>query len=334
VIAYVARRLALLLPTLCGVSIVSFLVVHWMPGDPAEILAGEHASTQVVEQIRHDLGLDRPLPQQYGRWVRGLLHGDLGRSAKTHEEITVEIARAFPATVELATAALLLASLGGVALGLAAARRPGGLFDAGSMSVASIGVSMPVFWLGLLLMYTFAVRFPVLPVSGRGLATDDTPLRTGFLVVDALLAGRTDAALTTLRHLILPAIVLGTVPTAIIARVTRSSLVDVLGRDYIRTARAKGLDEWRVLLRHAVRNGVLPTLTVIGLQFGALLGGAIITETIFSWPGIGRWILLGVEGRDAAVLQAGVLLMALTFSLVNLFTDLLYAALDPRIKLE
>lgn len=333
-IAYVARRLALLVPTLLGVSIVAFLVVHWMPGDPAEILAGEHASKAVVEQIRHDLGLDLPLPHQYGRWVAALLHGDLGRSAKTHERITVEIARTFPATVELATAALILASVGGVLLGLVAARRPGGAVDAGSMSIASVGVSMPVFWLGLLLMYTFAVRFPVLPVSGRGLATDDTPLRTGFLVIDALIAGRPAAALTTLRHLVLPAIVLGTVPTAIIARVTRSSLVEVLGRDYIRTARAKGLDEWRVLVRHAVRNGVLPTLTVIGLQFGALLGGAIITETIFSWPGIGRWILLGVEGRDAAVLQAGVLLMALAFSLVNLVTDLLYAALDPRIKLE
>ncbi|MBZ0269286.1 ABC transporter permease, partial [bacterium] len=217
-IVYVARRLALLIPTLLGVSVVSFFVVHWMPGDPAEILAGEHASREVVEQIRHDLGLDRPLPQQYGRWVAGLLRGDLGRSAKTHEAISTEIAHTFPATVELATAALLLATFGGVALGLAAARRPGGMVDAGSMSVASIGVSMPVFWLGLLLMYTFAVRFPVLPVSGRGLATDDTPFRTGFLIVDALLAGRPESAWTTLRHLILPAIVLGTVPTAIIAR--------------------------------------------------------------------------------------------------------------------
>jgi peptide/nickel transport system permease protein len=334
VIAYVARRLGLLVPTLFGVSVVSFLIVHWMPGDPAEILAGEHASPAVVEQLRTDLGLDRPLPEQYARWVRDLFHGDLGRSAKTHEPITREIRRYFPATVELATSAMLLACLVGLPLGLAAARRPGGMIDAGSTSAASVGVSMPVFWLGLILIYALAVRVPLFPVSGRGVPTDATPLRTGFLVLDAVLARRPAAALSALRYLVLPAVVLGTVPTAIIARVTRSTLLDVLGQDYIRTARAKGLDEWRVLFRHAVRNGILPTLTVIGLQFGALLGGAIITETIFSWPGVGRWILLGVQGRDAAVLQAGILLMALSFSLVNLATDLLYAALDPRIKLE
>lgn len=313
---------------------IAFLIVHWMPGDPAEILAGEHASPEVVESIRLDLGLDLPLATQYARWLNGVLHGDLGRSAKTHDAVGLEIRRYFPATVELAAAALFLATLVGMPLGLAAARKPGGWIDAGSTSLASLGVSVPVFWLGLLLMYWLAVRFPILPVSGRGSVLTSAPVHTGFLILDALIARQPQAAIDALRHLALPALVLGTVPMAVIARVTRSSLLDVLGRDFIRTARAKGLSEWSVLMRHAVRNGILPTLTVVGLQFGALLGGAIITETIFSWPGIGRWILLAVEGRDAAVLRAGVLLMAVTFSLVNLLTDLLYATLDPRIKLE
>jgi ABC-type dipeptide/oligopeptide/nickel transport system permease component len=333
-IPYVVRRLTWLAPTLLGVSVIAFFIVRWMPGDPAEILAGEHASPEVVEELRRDLGLDRPLPEQYARWMGGLVRGDLGRSAKTHEPVIREIGRYFPATVELATAALFLSCLFGIPLGVAAARRPGGIVDAASTSVASVGVSMPVFWLGLLLMWWLAVQFPIFPVSGRGPASFDVPTRTGFLFIDSLLAGDRAAAFQTLRHLALPAMVLGTVPLAVIARITRSSLLDVLGRDYIRTARAKGLREVPVLVRHALRNGVLPTLTVIGLQFGVLLGGAIITETIFAWPGIGRWILLAVEGRDAAVLQAGVLLIAVSFAVVNLVTDILYAALDPRIKLD
>ncbi len=333
-IAYLARRIVWLIPTLFGVSIVVFLIVRWMPGDPAEILAGEHASAEVVEELRRDLGLDRPWSEQYVRWIGGLLRGDLGRSAKTHEPVSEEIRRYFPATVELASAALLLSTLIGLPLGIVAARRPGGWVDSASTAAASVGVSMPVFWLGLLLMWWLAVRFPLFPVSGRGPATLAVPFQTGFLWIDALLAGDRGAAWDTLRHLALPALVLSTVPLAVIARITRSSLVDVLGRDYIRTARSKGASERRVLVRHALRNGVLPTLTVIGLQFGMLLGGAIITETIFAWPGIGRWILLAVEGRDAAVLQAGVLLIALSFALVNLVTDVLYAALDPRIKLN
>jgi len=322
-----------MIPTLVGVSIIAFLLVHWMPGDPAEILAGEHASPEVVEQLRRDLRLDRPLPEQYLRYLQDVARGDLGRSAKTHETVRSEIRRYFPATMELAFAALLLACALGVPVGMIAARRPGGFVDAASTSLASIGVSMPVFWLGLLLMYLFAVRFPVLPVSGRTAVAFGSSGPTGFVLADALLAGDLGAFVEGLRHLVIPALALGSIPLAVIARITRSSLLEALDRDYVRTARAKGVRESAVLVRHAARNGILPTLTVIGLQFGFLLGGAIITETIFAWPGIGRWVLLAVESRDAAVLQGGILLMAVSFTLVNLLTDVLYAVLDPRIKL-
>jgi len=333
-VGYLARRIALIVPTLFGVSVVAFLLVHWMPGDPAEIIAGEHASPAVVEEIRRELRLDRPLVEQYGLYLADVLHGDLGRSAKTHEAVTAEIARYFPATVELATVALLFATVLGVTLGLAAARRPGRTVDAACTSFASISVSMPVFWLGLLLMYLLAVRLPLFPVSGRVPPVFALPDVTGFVLLDALIAGDARAFGEGVRHLVLPAFVLGTVPLAVIARITRSSLLDAMGKDYVRTARAKGVPERLVLLRHAARNGILPTVTVIGLQFGFLLGGAIITETIFSWPGVGRWIVLAVEGRDAPVLQAGVLLMAVSFTLVNLLTDVFCAALDPRIKLR
>jgi peptide/nickel transport system permease protein len=321
-------------PTLIGVSIVAFLLIHWMPGDPAEILAGEHASPEVVRQIRQDLRLDRPLAEQYLFYLGDVVRGDLGHSAKTHETIADEIRRYFPATVELSTAALFLACLIGVPLGMFAARRPGGAIDAVSTSLASIGVSMPVFWLGLMLMYLLAVRFPIFPVSGRTAIGLGGTVPTGFVLLDALLAGDLWAFREGVRHLAIPAFVLGSIPMAVIARITRSSLLEVLGRDFIRTARAKGVGEREILLRHAARNGILPTLTVIGLQFGFLLGGAIITETIFSWPGVGRWVLLAVEARDAPVLQAGILLMAIAFALVNLLTDVLYAVLDPRIKLS
>jgi peptide/nickel transport system permease protein len=334
VIPYLLRRLTLILPTLLGVTIVAFLLVHWMPGDPAEILAGEHASPQVVQQIRTGLGLDRPLAEQYVRYMADLLSGDLGRSAKTHEPIASEIRRYFPATLELAVAALFVACLFGFPAGVLAARRAGRFADALGMGLASIGVSMPVFWLGLLLMYFLGVLFPVLPVSGRTGAMMAPPVQTGFLLVDSLLARDLSALADAFRHLVLPALVLGTVPMAVIARMTRSSLLETMGRDYIRTARAKGAGEMAILLRHAARNGALPTLTVVGLQFGALLGGAIITETIFAWPGLGRWVLLAVESRDIRALQAAVLLMAFSFALVNLLTDMLYAALDPRIKLR
>jgi peptide/nickel transport system permease protein len=331
---YLARRFALVLPTLLGASVVTFLLLHWMPGDAAEILAGEHASPEIVSAIRHDLKLDRPLAEQYLFYLAGLLKGDLGLSSKTHEPIRQEIVRYLPATIELTLAALLLACSGGIGAGLLAARRPGGWIDATSTSLASVGVSMPIFWLALVLMHFFGVKWPLLPVSGREPALFELERQTGFILLDSALAGNSAAFLAGIHHLILPAVVLSTVPLAVIARVTRSSVLEALGRDYIRTARAKGLDESAVLLRHAVRNGMLPTLTVVGLQFGSLLGGAVITETVFSWPGIGRWMLLAVEARDARVLQAGVLLMALSFAIVNLVTDLLYGMLDPRIKLE
>ncbi|MCA9753730.1 MAG: ABC transporter permease, partial [Gemmatimonadetes bacterium] len=283
-LGYVVRRIAWLAPTLFGVSLVTFFFVHWMPGDPAEILAGEHASPTLIAEIRHELRLDRPLPEQYVRYLGDVARGDLGRSAKTHEDVRDEIRRYFPATAELALAAMTIAIAIGVPAGLVAARRPGGWVDATATSIASVGVSMPVFWLGLLLMYAFAVHWPILPVSGRGFAASEIEPRTGLVVLDALLARDFSAAAASARHLVLPALVLGTVPMAVLARMTRSSVVEALGQDYVRTARSKGLRESTVLLRHAARNGILPTLTVAGLQFGALLGGAILTETIFAWP--------------------------------------------------
>lgn len=333
-LGYLARRVALVLPTLWGVTLITFFLLHWMPGDPAEILAGERATPRIVEEIRADLRLDRPLWEQYGAYLGDLLRGDLGRSAKSHEPVVDEIRRYFPATVELATIALGFAVLLGVALGALAARRPGGFVDVGVTSLASLGISMPVFWLGLLLMYALGVHWPILPVSGRGPVLYDAPTQTGFALLDGLLARDLEATWQSFRHLVLPAFVLSTIPLAVIARMTRSGLIEAMGQDYVRTARAKGVSEARVLVYHAARNGFLPTLTVVGLQYGALLGGAILTETIFAWPGVGRWIVLAVEARDVRVLQAGVLLVAASFALVNLWTDVMYAWLDPRIKLR
>ncbi|MED5414557.1 MAG: ABC transporter permease [Candidatus Latescibacterota bacterium] len=331
---FILRRLALLVPTLAGISVAVFLMIHLVPGDPAQAMLGERANAETLAALRYEMGLDQPLYWQFGRFVSDLLHGDLGRSFRTHEKVTTEVFRRFPATFELTMAAMAFAITGGLGLGLLAAVRRGSTIDYLSMGVATAGISMPVFWLALVLILLLAVQFPLFPISGRVSSHTFIESQTGISFIDALLAGDLQAFSDAVRHLTLPAITLGTIPLAVIARMTRSSLLEVLGEDYIRTAWAKGLPRRLVLLRHAVRNAFIPTLTVIALEFGYLLGGAIITETIYAWPGIGRWLFLAVLARDFRAVQGGVLLLAILFILINLLADVLYALLDPRIRYD
>ncbi len=333
-LVYVLRRVALLVPTLLGLSILTFSLIHLVPGDPAAVMLGERASPEAVARLRVELGLDRPLHEQYGLFLGGLLAGDLGRSLKTREKVVVEIGNRFPATFELALAAILFASVLGVAAGILAARHRRSFLDALVMAGSLAGVSMPIFWLGLLAILFFSVHLDWLPLAGRIAPALAVPRVTGFLLIDTLVAGKPAAFLDVVRHLILPACVLGTIPLAVIARMTRAAMLEVMTQDYVRTAWAKGLSERRVLLVHVLKNALIPTITVIGLQFGSLLGGAIITETIFAWPGVGRWLVLAVSARDFRAVQGGVLLLAGVFVVVNLVVDLLYATGDPRIRLS
>jgi peptide/nickel transport system permease protein len=331
-LAYAGRRLLLLVPTLLAISVAVFLLIHLIPGDPAQVMLGERATPAALAALRAELGLGDPLWVQYGRFLGGLLRGDLGRSLKTHEKVSQEIAVRFPATLELALAAMGIAAIGGIGLGILAASRHRTLIDQLTMGVAVVGVSMPIFWLGLMLMLLFGVQLGWLPIAGR-LDTGLTVERmTGLVTLDALLTGDWHGYRNALAHLALPALALATIPMAVIARMTRSSVLEALRQDYVRTARAKGLAEPAVVLRHAVRNAFLPTLTVLGLQFGSLLGGAIITETIFAWPGVGRWLLLAVHARDFQAVQGGVLVIATTFVVVNLIVDLGYSVIDPRVR--
>jgi peptide/nickel transport system permease protein len=332
--AFLLRRLAALVPTLIGISLLVFLMLHLVPGDPAQIMLGERANAETVAALRAEMGLDQPLLVQFGRFAGDLLRGDLGRSIRTHEKVTTELAQRFPATCELTFVSMLLAVVGGVTAGVVAAARRGRLLDLASMVLATAGISMPIFWLGLMLMLLLGVHLPVFPLAGRLAPYVDLVPRTHFYLLDALLAGDVAALADLLWHLALPALTLCTVPLAVIARMTRASLLEVLGEDYVRTAWAKGLPERRVLLRHALGNAFVPTLTVIALEFGYLLGGAILTETIFAWPGVGRWLFLAVQARDFPVVQGGVLLLATVFLVVNLIADLLYAWLDPRIRYD
>lgn len=330
--AYVVKRLLLLVPTLLGISALVFLMVHLVPGDPAHVMLGERASPESLAEMRRQLGLDRPLHEQFGRYLGGLLSGDLGRSIKTHERVSAELAARFPATLELTLVSMGLACAIGLSAGVLSASRKGSALDYAGMTVSLVGVSMPIFWLGLVLIVLLALGLGAFPVSGRLSAGVFVTRATGLVLVDSLLSGDLRAFGNGLWHLVLPGLTLGTVPAAVIARMTRSSLLEVLGEDYVRTAWAKGLGERTVLFRHALRNAFIPILTVISLEFGYLLGGAVITETIFAWPGVGRWLLLAVYARDFRAIQGGVLLVAVTFVLVNLIADLLYAWLDPRIR--
>ncbi len=330
--AYTARRLLGIIPVLFGFSLLVFLFLHLIPGDPAVVMLGERAEPERIAALREKLGLERPLWEQYLFFVGNLLQGDLGTSIFNQLTIKEQLARRWPATFELAIAATLFAVILGIPFGILAAVRKNSIVDNLATSFSLLGVSLPVFWLGLLLVYLFAVNLQWLPAGGR-LSTDVDALFkpiTGFYVLDALLQPQTfwDVA----RHLILPAITLGTIPLAILTRITRSAMLEVLSQDYVRTARAKGLNERVVIWRHAFKNALLPVVTIIGLQFGTLLGGAILTETIFSWPGIGSWVYEGILNRDYPVVQGGVIFVALVFVIVNLVVDLSYALLDPRIQ--
>ncbi len=301
--AFIFRRLLLAIPTLVGVLIVAFLLLYVAPGDPVEAMVGERADSATIARLREELRLNDPLPVQFGHYVAGVVKGDLGRSYITNRPIIKDVLERFPKTLQLAGAAMLLATVCGVTLGILSARNPGGIVDRIGLVIAYLGISFPVYWVGLLLILLFAVTLHWLPPSGFG----------------------------GLRYLVLPALALGMRSIAFLARMTRSSMLDSLGADYVRTARAKGLGERVVVWRHALRNALIPVITVLGLDFGSYLTGSILTETVFSWPGLGRYVVNAIGRRDLPAIQGSVLFLSVVFVLVNLLTDLAYAKADPRV---
>jgi peptide/nickel transport system permease protein len=333
VLRYVVRRLLLLVPILLGLSILVFAWIHALPGSPAESLLGERATPAAIAQIRSQLGLDRPIYVQYWRYVETLGAGDLGTSIATRRAVTTEIRQRFPATVELTVAAGFIAVLIGIPLGFFTAKRNGTIWDRGGLVVSLIGVSIPIFFLALILKYIFAVRLGWLPSVGRQDVLITAKHPTSFYVLDGIVTGNWNAAWDAIKHLILPAVALASIPLAIIARITRASVLDVQNEDYVRTARAKGLPQRIVDRRHVMRNAMLPVSTIIGLQVGLLLSGAILTETVFAFPGLGTWIQAAIENRDYPVLQGGILFVGIIVVLVNLVVDLSYGLLNPRIRL-
>lgn len=331
---YILTRLLNLIPVLIGITLLVFLFLHLIPGDPAQVLAGQRATPETVEAIRNQLGLNQPLPMQYFLFLGNLLRFNLGYSIISGTPIIQEISTRWPATFELSIVAIVMALILGIPAGVLAAVRKNSALDNLTMSGSLLGVSMPVFWLGLLLIYLFAVNLQWLPPGLR--ISQEAALSfksiTGFYVLDALLQLNWNVFRDVLTHLILPGLTLSTIPLAIIARITRSAMLEVLSQDYIRTARAKGVLEGWVIFKHALKNALLPVVTIVGLQFGTLLGGAILTETIFSWPGIGSWIYEGILNRDYPVVQGGIIFVSISFVLINLLVDISYALLDPRIQ--
>jgi dipeptide transport system permease protein len=333
VFAFLLRRVALIVPTFIGVTLIAFALIHLIPGDPVENLSGERGMDPARrERLLHEFGLDKPLPVQYLEYVRDILRGDLGTSLTTHEKVSDEFLTLFPATIELAFFALVFSVVVGLPAGILAAIKRNTVADYAVMGVSLTGYSMPIFWWALLLILFFSVHLGWTPVSGRIAVQYDVPALSGFMLIDTLRAGDFGAFRSALSHLILPSIALGTIPLAVIARMTRSSMLEVLREDYVRTARAKGLPRWRVIVVHALRNALIPVITVIGLQVGLLLSGAILTETIFSWPGVGNWLIHGVQSRDYPVVQGGILLIATIVITVNLIVDTLYGVVNPRIR--
>jgi dipeptide transport system permease protein len=333
-VAYFLRRIALTAPTFLALMFLTFAAIRLVPGDPVEVRTGEHGmSPERLAYFRHELGLDQPVWQQFLAYVWRLAHGDFGVSLSSQQKVVTEFLTLFPATLELSFFAMLFAIAIGVPAGALAAVKRGGFYDQALMTVSLFGYSMPIFWWGLLLIMFVSVRLGLLPVSGRiDLINYSFDQPTGFMTIDALLSNQPGAFLDALRHLILPAIVLGTVPLAVIARMTRSSMLEVLSEDYVRTARAKGLSPTRVIGVHALRNALLPVVTVIGLSVSGLMAGAVLTETIFSWPGVGHWLIDSIGRRDYPALQGGVLLISAVVVLVNLIVDLIYGIIDPRIS--
>ncbi|MDQ6629866.1 MAG: ABC transporter permease subunit [Pseudomonadota bacterium] len=331
--AFVFKRLALVVPTFLGITLLVFSLIRLIPGDPVEALSGERGMTEErYHRLIHEFGLDRPLPVQYGDYVWKALHGDLGISAITHEPVFAEFMDRFPATVELSVVAMLFALCLGIPAGIVAAVKRNTAWDYAVMGASLTGYSMPIFWWGLLLILTFSVGLGWTPVSGRLAIQYDIPQVTGLMLIDSLLSADKGAFRSALSHLILPAIALGTIPLAVIARMTRSSMLEVLREDYVRTARAKGAGRIRVVAVHALRNALIPVLTTIGLQVGTLLAGAILTETIFAWPGIGKWLVEAIHRRDYAAVQGGILCTATIIIAVNLLVDVMYGVINPRIR--
>ena len=331
---FTVRRLLLLVPILLGLSILVFLWIRALPGGPAASILGERATPEAIEQVNRQYGLDRPVWVQYAKYAQSLLQGDLGTSIASRRPVTEEIGRKFPATVELAVAAMFFAVAIGIPLGFIAAKRYRSWVDQGSLVVSLLGISIPVFFLGILLKYVFAVKLGLLPTVGRIDVRLSAEHPTGLYVLDSILTLDAAAFVSAVEHLVLPAIALGSIPLAIVARITRASVLDVQNEDYVRTARAKGLGPAIVDRRHVLRNAMLPITTVIGLQVGLLLSGAVLTETVFAWPGMGTWLVGAIEARDFPVLQGGILFLAVIFVLVNLLVDISYGYINPRIRLS
>ncbi|MEK9496596.1 dipeptide ABC transporter permease DppB [Photorhabdus sp. P32] len=333
---FILRRLGLVIPTFIGITLLTFAFVHMIPGDPVTIMAGERGiSAERYAQVMAEMGLDKPLWQQYFHYVGNVLHGDLGISMKSRISVWEEFVPRFKATLELGMCAMLFAIAVGIPVGVLAAVKRGSVFDHTAIGISLTGYSMPIFWWGIMLIMLVSVQLDLTPVSGRisdSVFLDDSYPLTGFMLIDTLFWGEAGDFKDAVMHIILPAVVLGTIPLAVIVRMTRSSMLEVLGEDYIRTARAKGLSRIRVIVVHALRNALLPVVTVIGLQVGIMLAGAILTETIFSWPGLGRWLIDALQRRDYPVVQGGVLLVAIMIILVNLIVDLLYGIVNPRIR--
>ncbi|OYU49264.1 MAG: peptide ABC transporter permease [Rhizobiales bacterium PAR1] len=328
------KRLALTIPTFFALMFITFVAIRLVPGDPVEVRVGERGiSPERLAQFRHELGLDQPVWKQFFDYVWGILHGDFGKSLVTNEKVVTEFFTLFPATVELSFAAMLFATCIGIPAGAIAAVKRGSRYDQTLMGLSVAGFSMPIFWWGLLLIMLVAERLHLTPVSGRiDLIKYYFEPVTGFMLIDSLLSDQKGAFKDALHHLILPMIVLGTVPLAVVARMTRSSMLEVLSEDYVRTARAKGLSPARVIGLHALRNALIPVVTVIGLSVGSLMAGAVLTETIFSWPGVGKWLIEAIGRRDYPALQGGVMLVSAIVILVNLGVDVLYGVINPRIR--
>lgn len=333
-LAYTIRRILVLIPTLLGMSIIVFLMLRLTPGDPAELLLGERATEASLQEVREHLGLNEPLHVQYGLFLKRLMKGDLGETIWTRQKVWIELKERFPATIELSVVALLISCFFGIIFGIVSASKQYSIFDYLSMLAALIGVSMPIFWLGLVFMLIFSLNLGWLPISGRLSVDIDIQAITNFYILDAILTRNWAALRDAVWHIIMPAFTLSTIPMAIVARMTRSAMLEVLRQDYIKTAKAKGLSNFKVTFKHALRNALIPVVTTIGLQFGVMLGGAILTETIFAWPGIGKWIYDAVMQRDYMVIQGGTLFIASVFIVINLAVDVLYAIINPRISVQ
>ena len=329
---YIGKRIFHLIPVLLGMTFIVFLIIRAIPGDPAQVILGQQATEEATKALREKLGLDQPWYIQYFDYLKGLLTGDLGESLRTRQPISTEVWPYLAATIELALFAMIIAVVIGMNAGIISAWFQNSWFDYIAMVIALIGVSMPIFWLGLMEQWAFSLELKWLPTSGREEVRDPIQAITHFNLIDTLINGRIDQFWVTIKHLILPGMALATIPMAIIARMTRSSMLEVLRSDYIRTARAKGQRMGKVVYKHALKNALIPIITIIGLQTGLLLGGAILTETIFSWPGIGRYIYEAIGYRDYTVIQSGILIVAFMFVMINLIVDILYSAIDSRIK--